>query len=305
MLSKQEAAVATLSGLLAEKNKTYRLKMPHNKKTSHVGAGLFQSLFKGRGMEFVEAREYKMGDDIRLIDWRLSAKYHKTYTKIFHEEREHCVCFLVDLSTSMHFATRQAFKSVIASHIAALLAWAFQEESNRIGGVILTQKELKSFKPSRYRRNLMHLLEALCLGTQPAEAATNPPSFAQACTMLRYMCKNSNIVFVVSDFTQLNEQTMATLGTIAKTNELVCIHVFDPTEQKAPPPNMYRVTDGKKVLVLNTQSAKSQAAYQHFFEQRRQYLQTLQQKYHARYIPVSTEQDAIDVVIKALLEKNG
>lgn len=304
MLSKQDAVVATLASLLAEKNKTYRLRTPHGKKTAHVGAGLFQSLFKGRGMEFAEVREYKTGDDVRLIDWRLSAKYHKTYTKIFHEEREHCVCFLADLSASMRFATRQAFKSVMAAHLVAFLAWAFQEDSNRIGGVLLSTDKLLSFKPSRYRRNLMHFLEALSLGTRPIEPAKASPSFAQACTMLQRMCKHGNIVFVVSDFSQLDDKTMTTLGTLAKTNELVCIHVFDVTEQKAPPPNMYRVTNGEKVLVLNTQSTQAQEAYQQVFAKRCQQLQTLHQKFNTLYIPISTEQDAVETLIQALREQN-
>lgn len=303
MLSKQEAVVATLSSLLAERTKTYRLRAPHGKKTERIGSGLFQSIFKGRGMEFAEVREYKPGDDVRLIDWRLSAKYHKTYTKVFHEERERTVAFLVDLNKSMRFATKQAFKSVIAAHIVAFLAWTFQEENNRIGGVLLTDKAVTTFKPSRYRRNLMHFLEAVSVGTQPEETKQDNPSFLQACTILKRMCKHNNIVFVVSDFAQLDEDSLAALGTLAKNNELVCIHVFDVVERDTPPPDMYRVTDGKDVLVLNTQSAQSQEAYQKFFEKRLQLLKSLQQKYHMLYVPISTEEDAISALIKALKDK--
>ena len=303
MLSKQEAVVASLSSLLAEKNKTYRLRVAHGKKTAHIGAGLFQSMFKGRGMEFSEVREYKTGDDVRLIDWRLSAKYHKTYTKIFHEEREHCVCFLLDLGKSMRFATRQAFKSVIAAHIVAFLSWAFQEENNRVGGVLLTESGLNSFKPSRYRRNLMHFLEAISRGTQPAEKTAQAPSFLQACTMLKRMCKHGNIIFVVSDFSQLDNDSIATLGSLAKTNELICVHVLDVVEQNTPPPDVYRVTDGKNVLVLNTQTSQAQEAYREFFQKRLQQLKTLQQKYRMLYIPILTNQDATATLIKALQEK--
>lgn len=308
MLSKQDAVVATLSSLLAEKNQTYRLRERSGKKTVQIGAGMFQSLFKGRGLEFAEVREYKPGDDVRLIDWRLSAKYHKTFTKIFHEEREHSVCFLLDESRSMHFATRQAFKSVLAAHVTAFLSWAFQEENNRIGGVLLTEKNLTSFKPSRYRRNLMHFLEAVCLGTQPTlQSQTSPkaPSFAQACAMLQRMCKHGHIVFVISDFSQLDEASVASLGTLAKTNELICIHVFDVLEKKAPPPAMYRVTNGKDVLVLNTQSTKAQEAYTNFFEKSRRLIKNLQNKYRMLYIPISTDQDAISTVIQALQEKQS
>ena len=300
-----EAVVARLNSLIEDKYQSYRLGFFATGKATRSLSGITKSVFKGRGMDFDEVREYHPGDDTGQIDWRVTARQGTPFTKVFKEEKEKPVWFLVDLRSTMRFATRQAFKSVLAAHITAFIAWAFQERGDKIGGLILTDEEVICFKPSRLRRQMMRFLNAISEGTMRISAGEEHKSktLEEGCLKLKRFCKSGNEVFILSDFADVNEETFHSLSSLARNNEMVMINVFDVLEARFPPPNLYYVTDGKEVLSLNTRSTKVQKAYMKYFRKRAYALEDFALKYGIHYIPVSTEMDVFETVCLGLRKK--
>ena len=136
------------------------LNLQHSKNRAQQ-SGAYMSRFKGRGMEFDEARLYQPGDDIRSIDWRVTARTGKTYTKVFREERERPVFISVDDRLTMHFATRGVFKSVLAAKLAGLLAWAAEHHGDRIGGQLFSEHDCYELKPQNGRHAVLRFLNTL------------------------------------------------------------------------------------------------------------------------------------------------
>ncbi len=305
--SETEAISASLESLIKDKYRVYKLNVATDKKSARTSGGNYRSVFKGRGMDFDEVREYKEGDDVRMVDWRVTARQGKTYTKVFREERERHIYFLLDQRSTMRFGTKQAFKSVIAAHITALLAWSFKEKGDKIGGLLLSDKEMQPFFPSRLQRDLMQFLNEISLKTNEKHSLKpieEEISLQTACWKLRHFCKSGNIVFFISDFADLTEDTLKCLASFAKSNEVILINVFDELEGTCPPPNVYAVTNGDETISLNMRSSKVQKAYVNYFKQRYDMLKDFALKYGIHYIPVSTGMNYVDVVAHALRRKS-
>ena len=307
LLKNEEAISASLESLIRDKYQVYKLFVSNHKKTSRTTNGNYRSVFKGRGMDFDEVREYKEGDDVRLVDWRVTARQGSTFTKVYREEKERHVYFMLDLRSSMRFATKQAFKSVIAAHITALLAWSFEDKGDKIGGLLLSDKEMQSFRPSGLQRSLMRFFNEISLKTseknvlKPIEQEI---SLQAACWKLRHFCKSGNIVFFISDFSDLTEDTSKCFASFAKSNEVILINVYDELEGTCPPPNIYSVTNGDETLALNMRSQQLQKAYVNYFKKRYDTLKDFSTRYGIHYIPVSTAMNYIDVVANALRRKS-
>ncbi|MFT7681382.1 MAG: hypothetical protein ACI935_000836, partial [Moritella dasanensis] len=192
-------------------------------------AGGHLSPIKGRGMEFNECRQYQPGDDIRSIDWRITARTGKTYSKLFSEEKERPVYVLLDLSSSMYFGSQYRLKSVQACHLTALLAWATKHKSDRVGGIIIGEFGHKELKPQRQQRGIMQLLsQTVTLHnaqlTQKNVAngndVTTPESLAGALTRLRMVCKTGSHIMIVSDFLNLDDKAQKQLALLKRHNEI-------------------------------------------------------------------------------------
>ena len=305
-MKQNEAVFASLESLVKDKYQTYRLSSVEGKKTSKQNSGATLSVFKGRGMDFDEVREYQSGDDVRLVDWRLTAKLGKTYTKVYREERDRHIWFLLDLRKTMKFGTKQAFKSVIAAHITAMLSWYFAEKGDKIGGLVLSDDKMQVFNPSRLRKKIMQFFNVVSQSTLKKhhfEKTEEEISLTQACLKLRRTCRNGNIVFIISDFSDIQESTLKCLASVARTNEISFINIYDILEGRCPSPNVYAVSDGKSHKKLDTRSKDIRNSYIYSFQKRLMDIQEFTNKYHIRYIPVSSEDDYYDVVAKALLKK--
>ena len=305
-----DAVFASLESLVKDKYQTYRLNSVEGKKTSKHDIGESRSIFKGRGMDFDEVREYQPGDDVRLVDWHLTAKIGKVYTKVFQEERERQVWFLIDLRSGMKFGTKQAFKSVIAAHIMAMLGWFFIQKKDKVGGLILSDSQIQVFHPSKLRKKIMFFFNSVSENTkkeQHFDKIDEEISLAQATLKLRRSCRNGNIVFVISDFSDLNEETLKCLASLARTNEVTFINVYDVLEGRCPSPNLYAISDGKSNSLLDTRSKDIHDAYIYHFQKRLLQLEDFVTKYHIRYIPVCSDMNYYDVVAKKLIsqEKKG
>lgn len=250
-------------------------------RTLHAGA--YASAFRGRGMEFDETRAYQAGDDVRAIDWRVTARTGRVHTKLFHEERERPVLLLADQRPHMRFGTRDAYKSVVAARVAATLAWSARDGGDRVGGLLLTDSPLERslHAPQRSRARLLHFLSALSDATSRERAGTGseppPPSLADALALLARTSRPGTLLYLVSDFADLDDAehgaaTSRQLARLARRCEVACVLVHDPLEVAAPPPGTYRVSDGARVAELPADSRRWRERYAARFAARRELL---------------------------------
>ncbi len=295
-----------------------------NLKHSAVRAGQsggYVSRFKGRGMEFEEARVYQPGDDIRSIDWRVTARTGKTHTKVFREERERPVFISVDNRAAMHFATRGVFKSVLAAKLAGLLAWIAQHHGDRIGGQIFTEQLCRELKPKNGKHAVLRFLNAVVSGGELAtdliagqNSAAHPTApvitLEQVLARLMQHARPGCLVYIISDFRGINDQVEATLAKLSRHCEVVLMFVFDSLESRLPEKGRYRfiardgvyaaslsgtgaATDDKRDVFIDTGDHQRLVKYQQHFTERLERLEQLAKKQGLAFMQCSTTDDPI------------
>ena len=297
-----------------------------NLKHSSIRAGQsggYVSRFKGRGMEFEEARAYQAGDDIRSIDWRVTARSGEPHTKLFREERERPVFISVDNRLAMHFATRGVFKSVLAAKLAGLLAWAAQHHGDRVGGQIFSDTECRELKPQNGRHAVLRFLNAIVRGgdcrgdfSRPVsgvatEVAPTPTiTLEQVLARLMQHARPGSRVYIISDFRGINEQVETYLAKLSRHCEVVLIFVYDPLESRLPGKGRYRfiamdgayaanlsgtgaATDDVRDVVVDTGDRQRLLKYQQHFSERLNQLEQIAKKMGLAFIQCSTTDDPI------------
>jgi len=272
---------------------------------SSLQAGAYVSHFKGRGMEFDESRPYQPGDDPRNIDWRVTARSTEAYTKLFREERERPVLVMVDLRNSMHFATQGCFKSVAASRAAALVAWAAHHRGDRLGGIIFGDAVHRELKPRLGReaalRYVHELVEHPAWNRDAPPAADRPEAaLSQAMAALRRVARPGSLVVIISDFIGLSRLAMSYLAGIARHNEVLAVYVSDPVERELPPPGRYRLVSSDDEMTIDTYARAAREEYRHEFEHRYAVLDKFCKRYGVHLMSLSTEQDPVEAMQKAL-----
>jgi uncharacterized protein (DUF58 family) len=269
----------SIKELIYYQGKTSLVNLSPRKTVQAKLAGAYLAKTKGRGMEFDEARHYQAGDDIRAIDWRVTARTGKTHTKIYREEKERPVFVLADLSSSMQFGTQLMFKSVQAAHLAALLAWAARKRGDRIGGLIFNQHQHIECKPFTRQKAVLSLLNSLIKvqsnALQNAAAPTklgaitaNKVSLADACARLRRLAHPGSLIFLLSDFKQLDELAQQHIAQLSKHCEIVAYPISDPFEHQLPKVRTSQrvaLTDGtnQQQIMLGEKATESRYSEQH------------------------------------------
>jgi uncharacterized protein (DUF58 family) len=270
-------------------------KLPLNSSKIHARqGGAYMSSFRGRGMEFDESRLYMPGDDIRNMDWRVTARTGEPHTKVFREERERPVLIWLDLNASMFFGTRGCFKSVAAAKAAALLAWSTAMHNDRLGALIFGGDDHIELKPRRGKSAVLDLIGRTC--KHPAwHAASHSQArdAGHAMSRLRKVTRPGSLLFLISDFRNMDEKAESHLINVARHNDVVLIQVHDPVEADLPPAGVYRVSDGTDDLQLNTTDRKLRREYHQRFEQRQSHLATLCRQHRMYLLPLSTETDVL------------
>ena len=272
-------------------------------------SGSFISTFKGRGMEFDEARPYQAGDDIRSIDWRVTARSGETHTKLYREERERPVLIWVDLRKPMFFASQGKFKSVLAAKAAALLAWSSTQNNDRLGGLIFSEEQHTELRPQRGKSATLHFLQQLAKHSawetnNAAQSAVENQSADHALNRLRRVAKPGSLIFLISDFRNMNNHDNSniesSLAKMSKHNDLVMLFINDPLEQQLPPAGFYKITDGQHDMTINTYDPKLRSQYQQRFATHQQYLKDLCIKLGIFYINISTDKPLLESLQKGL-----
>jgi len=262
-------------------------------------AGANASRYCGPGLEFAEVREYQPGDDVRAIDWRVTARTGRVHSKLFEAERERPVWFAVDMGHSMRFATRGVFKSVAAARAAALLAWQAYRSSERIGGIVASPGVSVDLPPGRTRAHLLRFLEALAAATDGPFAVTDETPLRRELGFLAERARTGSRIVVLSDFYALDDGMAGQLASLAKHSEVMLVWVYDSLEAGAPPPGRYRVTDGDGIeTFFARRSTAWRNAYAATFMQRGQRLRRLAACNRVALVPLRTDQPVSAVLVE-------
>ncbi len=264
-------------------------------------SGHFVSTFKGRGMEFDEVRPYQEGDDMRSIDWRVTARTGKVHTKLFHEERERPVFLWVDYRAPMFFATRGIFKSVFAARAASLLAWHANHHNDRVGGLIFSDENHHEFKPQRGKGSVLQFIKQLVsMSSQPIPSQLDKEAATYALGRLRRVIRPGSLIFLISDFRYWNAKAESHLVQITRHSDVVMLFIYDPLESRLPPAGRYRISNGHQDAMLNTLDQKKVIKYHQRFEQHQTYLQQLANQYRFLLLSGMTIDNPITVLQRGL-----
>ncbi|MYE13552.1 MAG: DUF58 domain-containing protein [Gammaproteobacteria bacterium] len=286
-----------LSGAYVSLDDLARLRIPTARGPSATAAapwhGERAAPVRGRGMDFDEVRPYQPGDDLRSIDWRVTARKGKPHTKVFREERERPTLIVVDQTRSMFFGSQGRLKSVLAAEIAATTAWRALAAQDRVGGLVLDQSGVRVFKPLRREAAVLRVLAALVEANRALDADPEPGEGASEATteggdawwrlvapLLRIAGVNHRIV-IVSDFLGASATlpdphgaALDALAGIARHNEVALHFVHDPLERELPPAGRYHVTDGERRESFHSGDGGLRSAYRARFDG---HLRTLEQ----------------------------
>lgn len=206
---------------------------------NQIFSGEYHSVFKGRGMEFSEVREYQFGDDIRSIDWNVSARFNHPYVKIFEEERELVVMLLVDLSRSESFGTARQMKNEIATEICALLAFSAIKNNDKVGLILFTDTIEKFIPPKKGRSHILRILREL-ISFEPKGIGTN---IRGALEYFSKVIKKRSIAFLISDF--LDEGYDKPLRIVGRKHDLIAVGMYDPRETGLPKVGLMKLKDAE------------------------------------------------------------
>ncbi len=289
-----------LDDLLELRHQAHALGMASQHLVNSSFAGLYASVFRGQGLNFEEVREYQEGDDIRNMDWKVTARTGEPHLKVFREERERSVMLCVDKGSHMNFGTRGTFKSIQAARAAALLGWAANHLHDRVGGLLFADahQENQWFRATKDRRALWRLLHALT--TDPKEASG--PTEEQLPDILHKASRGigtGGLVFVIADFNRPWQDLKKALSQLCQHHSVVLVPVDDPADKALPDMGEVLFRDpGGELLQVNTSDEKAREAYSRAWEERRSQLQQMAASLGIAVIPVATNED----VHKALMQ---
>lgn len=237
--------------------KVRKIEIKTRRLSDHVFGGEYHSTFKGRGMTFSEVRQYQFGDDVRAIDWNVTARYNEPFVKVFEEERELTLMLVVDVSGSEAFGTRSQFKREILTEIAATLAFSALQNNDKVGLVLFSDQIELFIPPKKGRSHVLRIIREL-LEFKPLSKKTD---ISSALEFLSSVLKKKAIVFLLSDF--MNEGYQKTLRIAAKKHDLTGIRVFDPMEAALPNLGMVPMVDAEtgSMKWINTFSKQIRRKY--------------------------------------------
>ena len=261
-------------------------------------SGLHLSKIRGRGMDFSEVRNYQAGDEVRHMEWRVTARTGRPHVKIYQEERERPVAILADFNPSMIFGTKIAFKSVVAARLAALLAWTVIKQGDRIGGFIFSASQHSEFNPRSRELGVLPLLAALSEYTDQTDEQRKeqPRKLSDALIRLRRVIRPGSIIVLVSDFYSLDAECEKHLNRLGSHNDILAYHICDPLELAPPKPQQYAMTNGQQELILDTNLPSVHDAYAQYCQQRIVQLIEQFKRLQIQYVQVTAEADLASLV---------
>ncbi len=290
-----------LDDLLELRHQAHALGMASHHLVNSSFAGLYASVFRGQGLNFEEVREYQQGDDIRNMDWKVTARTGEPHLKVFREERERSVMLCVDKGSHMEFGTRGTFKSIQAARAAALLGWAANHQHDRVGGVLFADpgQENHYFRATKDRRALWRLLHALT--TPNADSTTEAEALPDILRKASRGIGTGGLVFVIADFNQSQKDLDKALAQLVQHHSVVLIPIDDPADFALPDMGnvLFRNAQGE-LLGVDTSNKQGQQRYLQDWKQRRQLLLNTANALGIAVIPIRTDQDVHAALMQGL-----
>jgi uncharacterized protein (DUF58 family) len=268
--------------------------------SNHIFSGHYHSVFKGKGMAFSEVREYQYGDDIRNIDWNVTARFNHPYIKVFDEERELTVMLLIDVSGSNQFGTVKAFKSDIITEIAAVLAFSAIQNNDKVGVIFFSNIVEKFIPPKKGTGHILRIIREL-IDFRPEHRQTN---IAEALRYFTNVIKKRCTAFILSDFLDKNFEDASKIAN--KKHDLIALNIFDPRETEIPNLGMVRIRNaetGHRQLI-DTSSAQVRLDYKNWYEKQSKYLNDLFIRSGMDFVKIRTDQDYVKPLLN-LFRKRG
>lgn len=266
----------------------------------NIFAGEYHSAFKGRGMSFSEVREYQYGDDVRDIDWNVTARFNKPYIKVFEEERELTVMLVIDLSESLDFGTVKQTKRDMVTEIAATIAFAAIQNNDKIGVIFFTDKVEKFIPPQKGRKHILYIIREL-LNFEPESSRTDITAPLQ---FLTNALKKRCTAFVISDF--IDESDYKNAMTIAnRKHDVVAIQVYDRRLAELPKVGLIKMRDAEsgEEMFVDTSSSKVQAAQREWWRTQREKLEETLKKSGVDSVSIRTDQDYVKALMNLFAQR--
>ncbi len=282
---KNAATRVTTADLVKQQSHAKTLSLSGRKKASSAISGLHDSRFRGRGMDYQESRVYQGGDDIRNMDWLVTARTGVAHTKLFQEERERPIHIIMDTNVSMAFGTRKEFKSVTAAKSASLLAWAAVKNGDRVGVMSYGHGGIHHEKPVGGKRGMMRLIAHL-VQEDPglSQSHDNDPTLLQeALKRLRSIIRPGSLIIIISDFYHLGEEVKRHLIQLNKHNDVLALFITDPFEISTPLPGNYGISNDKSTVVFDTNHSRDVNSMQ---KRQNKHLDNIYQKVQKSGVPV-------------------
>ncbi|MCW0482237.1 DUF58 domain-containing protein [Gaoshiqia sediminis] len=270
--------------------------------SSNIFAGEYHSAFKGRGMAFSEVREYQFGDDVRNIDWNVTARYNKPFIKIFEEERELTVMLLIDVSGSRDFGSFEKFKKNVITEISAILSFSAIQNNDKIGVIFFSETIEKFIPPKKGRSHILRIIREL-IDFEPENKGTNITG------ALRYMTnaiKKRCTCFIISDFIQQETEFEKALTIANNKHDVVALRVFDERETSLPPIGMIKLKDAEtgQYIWVDSSSKKVRDTYENWWQTNTSKLDYAFKKSGVDYANINTKEDYVKSLM-TLFKKRG
>lgn len=257
----------------------------------NIFAGEYHSAFKGRGMAFAEVRGYQFGDDIRNIDWNVTARYNQPYVKIFEEERELTVMLLIDVSGSREFGTFERLKKNIITEIAAILAFSAIQNNDKIGVIFFSEDIEKFIPPKKGRTHILRIIREL-IDFQPEKRGTNIP---EALRYLTNAIKKKCTAFLISDFIDPHTDFEKAMTVANNKHDMVAIHIYDKRETELPPIGMLKMKDAEtgRFMWINSSNKRTRNEYRIWWLKQMDKLRNSLMRCGVDFTSVNTNEDYV------------
>lgn len=267
----------------------------------NIFAGQYHSAFKGRGMAFSEVREYQFGDDIRDIDWNVTARYNRPYIKVFEEERELTVMLLIDISGSRDFGTVNVMKKEMITEIAATIAFSAIQNNDKIGVIFFSDRIEKFIPPQKGKKHILYIIRELIEFT-PSEKSTD---ISQGLKYLTNAIKKRCTAFLISDFIDTNNYQDA-LVIANKKHDMVAIQVYDKRETELPSVGLMKVKDAEtgNERWIDTSSERVREAYKNWWYDRQNVMNDALKKSRVDSVSIETDEDYVKALMTLFAKRN-
>ena len=269
--------------------------------SQNIFAGQYHSAFKGRGMAFSEVREYQFGDDVRDIDWNVTARFHRPYVKVFEEERELTVMLLIDVSGSLDFGTTHQFKKDMVAEIAATIAFSAIQNNDKIGVIFFSDRIEKYIPPKKGRKHILYIIREML----DFHAESRRTDVAQAVEFLTSVSKRRCTAFLLSDF-YVRQDFLQQLTIANRKHDVVAIQVYDKRARELPDVGLMKVVDAETGFeqYVDTSSRRLRDAYRRYWNSRETQLQEAFAKSNVDSVSIATDEDYVKSLL-GLFKQRG